>query len=172
MKLQNTVEITEWTAKSTKLLEDVRKLLRDVEGKDFNESKIPQNVFEGSKPISLVFAGQYSSGKSTILKALTKIDNIAIGAGITTQEAHSYDWNGITVIDTPGIHTSLRPDHDEISYQAIANSDMLVYVVTQELFDDFIGENFRKLLLDKDKGNEMILIVNKMANIGNTKENQ
>lgn len=49
---------------------------------------------------------------------------------------------------------------------------MLVYVVTQELFDNFIGDNFRKLILDKEKAEETILVVNKMAGIGNTIENQ
>lgn len=66
----------------------------------------------------------------------------------------------------------LYPNHDDISYQAIFNADMLVYVITHELFDSYIGQNFRKLLLDEDKAGEMILIVNKMADIGNTKENQ
>ena len=169
MKEQDSVSLCVWMAKSKSLLESVRDLLGKI---GFDWSGMPQEVFDGSKPISLVFAGQYSAGKSTILKALTGIPDIAVGAGITTQEAHSYDWNGIEVIDTPGIHTTLRPDHDEISYQAIANADMLVYVVTQELFDDYIGQNFRRLLLEKDKAGEMILIVNKMADIGNTSENQ
>ena len=169
MNEHESVSIAVWTAKSKRLLDSVRELLGKI---GFDESGMPHEVFEGDKPVSLVFAGQYSAGKSTILKALTGIEDIAIGAGITTQEAHSYDWNGINVIDTPGIHTTLRPDHDEISYQAIANADMLVYVVTQELFDDFIGQNFRRLLLEKDKAGEMILIVNKMADIGNTVENQ
>ncbi|MDD4238048.1 MAG: 50S ribosome-binding GTPase [Desulfotomaculaceae bacterium] len=169
MNEQDSVSIAVWTAKSKKLLKNVRQLLNKI---GYNESGMPQDVFEGNKPVSLVFAGQYSAGKSSILKALTGIEGIAIGAGITTQEAHPYDWNGIKVIDTPGIHTTLRPDHDEISYLAIANADMLVYVVTHELFDDFIGQNFRKLLLEKDKAGEMILIVNKMADIGNTIENQ
>ena len=169
MNEQNPVLIAVWTAKSKKLFENVRALLDKI---GCDGSGLPQNVFDSNKPVSLVFAGQYSAGKSTILKALTGIKDIAIGAGITTQEAHVYDWNGIEVIDTPGIHTTLRPDHDEISYQAIADADMLVYVVTQELFDDFIGQNFRRLLLEKDKAGEMILIVNKMADIGNTIENQ
>jgi len=169
MKNRESISIATWTARSQKLLKSVQELLLKI---GFSVTDMPQEVFEDNKPISLVFAGQYSAGKSTILKALTGIDDIAIGAGITTQEVHSYDWNGIQVIDTPGIHTTLRPDHDEISYQAIANADMLVYVVTQELFDDFIGQNFRKLLLEKDKASEMILIVNKMADIGNTIENQ
>jgi GTPase Era involved in 16S rRNA processing len=143
MNQHETVAIAVWTAKSKRLLDSDRELLGKI---GFDESGMPHEIFEGDKPVSLVFAGQYSAGKSTILKALTGIKDIAIGEGITTKEAHSYDWNGIEIIDTPGIHTTLRPDHDEISYQAIANADMLVYVVTQELFDDFIGQNFRRLL--------------------------
>lgn len=132
---------------------------------------IPYNE---SETIKLVFAGQYSAGKSSILKMLTGREDIEIGPGITTQSTHIYDWNGIEVIDTPGIHTELRPDHDEISYGAIASADMLVFVVTNELFDSYIAEHFRKLAIDKDKAGEMILVVNKMNRtaIGNSPEQQ
>lgn len=112
--------------------------------------------------IRLVFAGQYSAGKSSILKMLTGRSDIAVGAGITTQQVHTYNWNGIDVVDTPGIHTELRPDHDEASYEAIASADILVFVITNELFDSYIAEHFRKLAIDKDKACEMILVVNKM----------
>lgn len=124
--------------------------------------------------IRLVFAGQYSAGKSSILKMLTGRTDIAIGADITTQQAHTYDWNSIEVVDTPGIHTQLRPDHDEISYDAIASADMLVFVVTNELFDSYMAAHFRKLAIDKDKAGEMILVVNKMDRTaeGNTGEQQ
>ena len=127
-----------------------------------------------SAAIRVVFAGQYSAGKSSILKMLTGRTDIAIGADITTQQAHTYDWNGIEVVDTPGIHTQLRPDHDEISYDAIASADMLVFVVTNELFDSYMAAHFRKLAIDKDKANEMILVVNKMDRTaeGNTGEQQ
>lgn len=127
-----------------------------------------------SDKIRLVFAGQYSAGKSSILKMLTGREDIDIGADITTQEAHIYDWNGIEVVDTPGIHTQLRPDHDEISYGAIASADMLVFVITNELFDSYIADHFRKLAIDKDKAGEMILVVNKMDRTaeGNTEEQQ
>lgn len=127
-----------------------------------------------SAAIRLVFAGQYSAGKSSILKMLTGRTDIAIGADITTQQAHTYDWNGIEVVDTPGIHTQLRPDHDEISYDAIASADMLVFVVTNELFDSYMAAHFRKLAIDKDKAGEMILVVNKMDRTaeGNTEEQQ
>lgn len=169
MNNENTISIAVWTARSKELLQKVSGILEEV---GIGKSNLPKSVYEGDKPISLVFAGQYSAGKSTILKALTGISTIATGEKITTQESQVYEWNGIRVIDTPGIHTTLRPDHDDISYRTILNSDMLVYVITHELFDSYIGENFRKLLLDNDKAGEMILIVNKMADVGNTIENQ
>ena len=149
------LKLAEYSQRSAELKEKTQKAFIDA-GLDFNirESKT------GS--IRLVFAGQYSAGKSSILKMLTGRTDIAIGAGITTQQAHTYDWNGLEVIDTPGIHTELRPDHDEISYEAIASADMLVFVVTNELFDSYIADHFRKLAIDKDKAGEMILVVNKM----------
>lgn len=166
---QEIVAISDWTQKSELLLQKVKDVLEQV---GYKESSLPTSVFDIEKPISIVFVGQFSAGKSTIIKALTGIEDIEIGEGIKTMETHSYDWNGIEVVDTPGIKTTIRPDHDEISYKAIARADMLVYVVTEELFDDLVGQNFRKLLLEKDKAAEMILVVNKMADIGNTEENR
>ena len=169
MNNSNEVVLSVWTEKSEKLLQKVKELFDDI---NYSSDTIPDSVYEDGKPISVVFAGQFSAGKSTILKALTGIEDIEVGAGVKTTQTHSYDWNGIQVVDTPGIHTVLHPDHDEITYEAIANADMLVYVVTQELFDDLIGHDFRNLLLIKDKASEMILVVNKMEDIGNTPENQ
>ena len=128
----------------------------------------------GDSSVRLVFAGQYSAGKSSILKMLTGNEDIEIGPGITTQKAHTYEWNGMEVIDTPGIHTEKRPDHDEISYSAIAAADMLVFVITNELFDSHLAEHFRKLAITQDKAGEMILVVNKMnrANDGNSAAQQ
>ena len=149
------LKITEFSKRSIQLKAKAQEVLSQA-GMEFNIRD------DSTSSIRLVFAGQYSAGKSSILKMLTGRTDIAIGAGITTQQAHTYNWNGIEVIDTPGIHTELRPDHDEISYEAIASADMLVFVVTNELFDAFIAEHFRKLAIDKDKAGEMILVVNKM----------
>ena len=112
--------------------------------------------------MQVVFAGQYSAGKSSILKVITDREDIEVGAGITTQQVQQFDWNGIKVIDTPGVHTEIRPDHDEITYEAISKADLLVFVVTNELFDDHIAEHFRKLAIEREKAHEMLLVVNKM----------
>ena len=106
--------------------------------------------------------GQYSAGKSSILKVMTGREDIEIGGEITTQQAQQLDWNEIKVVDTPGIHTELRPDHDEITYEAISKADLLVFVITNELFDSHIADHFRKLAIDREKAHEMLLVVNKM----------
>ena len=160
-------QISEFTKRIKELTDRTERAFRDAG---------MQLVFEETckGTIRLVFAGQYSAGKSSILKMLTGRNDIAIGAGITTQETHTYEWNGLQVIDTPGIHTELRPDHDRISYDAIAAADMLVFVITNELFDSHLAEHFRKLAIDRDKAGEMILVVNKMerAAEGNSIEQQ
>lgn len=158
-------------AEYTKRVSELKEKTREAFLKTDVDVQIRDSRFN---TIRLVFAGQYSAGKSSIVKMLTGREDIVIDADITTQEAHTYEWQGLEIVDTPGIHTQLRPDHDEISYKAIASADMLVFVITNELFDTYIADHFRKLAIDKDKAGEMILVVNKMdrTSQGNTSEQQ
>ena len=161
------LKIAEYSRACDALKDKVKRALRDA-GIAYD------NKASDDDTVRIVFAGQYSAGKSTIIKMLTGNDEIATGAEITTQETQSYEWMGLEIVDTPGVHTQLRPDHDQISYKAIASADILVFVVTNELFDSYIAEHFRKLAIDKDKAGEMILVVNKMdrAAQGNSPEQQ
>ena len=170
-----TLELRQWAEKGQALLNRAKKVLKDApldKVRDFAQ-RVPGKVATPDEAVQVVFAGQYSAGKSSILKALTGED-IEIGAAITTQKVQQLNWNGIRVIDTPGVHTELRPDHDKITYEAISKADLLVFVVTNELFDAHIAEHFRKLAIDREKAHEMLLVVNKMQRCaqGNTPEVQ
>ena len=81
------LKITEHSQRSTILKEKVQKA--------FFEAGMHLDLGSNSDMIRLVFAGQYSAGKSSILKMLTGRNDIKIGAEITTQEAHTYILNGI-----------------------------------------------------------------------------
>lgn len=122
---------------------------------------LPATMQPDDGAIKLVFVGQYSAGKSSIIKMISGIET-EIGAGITTQESHVYKWNDLEIIDTPGIQTGLRADHDEITYDQISKAALLVFVVTNEGFDSHMGEHFRKLAIDQKRGSNMVLIINKM----------
>ena len=169
-------ELYQWTTTGNDLLFRSRQCLATAPSEKMQTlaGRVPAKILSSDKSVNLVFAGQYSAGKSSIMKVLTGREDIAIGAGITTENAHTYDWGGINVVDTPGVHTQLRPDHDVITYRAIADADLLVFVVTNELFDSHLAKHFRDLAIEHDKAHEMLLVVNKMRRCakGNSREAQ
>ncbi|MBO6177921.1 MAG: 50S ribosome-binding GTPase [Selenomonadaceae bacterium] len=160
----------------SKLLQKTRDTFakyKSLEIPSLDVNLLPTSMYEGDNAIKLVFVGQYSAGKSSIIKMLSGIDT-EIGAGIKTQEAHSYKWNNLEIVDTPGIHTELRPDHDEKTYYQIDHAALLIFVVTNEGFDDRMGNHFRKLAIEQKRAKNMVLVVNKMdrSMLGNVPEQQ
>ena len=146
------------------LLKKAEKVLKDAPFDKVRElaQQIPSTIAPDDEPLQIVFAGQYSAGKSSILKVMTRREDIEIGPDITTQQVQRLDWDDIRVIDTPGVHTEIRPDHDKITYEEISKADLLVFVITNELFDTHIADHFRKLAIEQEKAHEMLLVVNKM----------
>ena len=136
-------------------------------------AKIPSQFVDENRSIKIAFVGQYSAGKSTILSLVTGI-SLKTGRGITTDKCKELDWNGVKVIDTPGVATQNRPDHDRITLEAVADADLIVFVATQEGFSNLLGKYFRKMAIDEGKGHEMMLVINKMEGTGdgNTPEQQ
>lgn len=179
-------KIAEIAGQTELLLGKIDKKLTEAEqrsGVELDFSLLDEVAASTDRKVKIVFVGQYSAGKSSIIKMLTGKENIAIGEGITTQESTSYHWNGLEIVDTPGIATGFRKDHDQIAKRAIAQADLLVFVITNEGFDSLIIENFKQLAYELpsekneyDNGmgkiNEILLVVNKMERMGNTPENQ
>lgn len=168
--------IQAWTAASEALLASARSILGESADEAIKvlAAGIPEHAVNPDGQPRIAVVGQYSAGKSTLLQALTGRTDIKVGAGIVTDKVQPYQWQGIELIDTPGIHTGVRPDHDQTTYDAIAKADLLLYLVSNELFDDTIGANFRKLAVDHARINEMLLVVNKMERsaLGNTSASQ
>ena len=161
----------------SKFTNEGAQLLRDVID-EFNRlgvdtSHLPKTFPDDSGKIKLVFVGQYSAGKSSIIKMLTGED-VAIGAAITTQDSTPYEWNGLEIVDTPGIETELRPDHDEITYEQINHAALLIFVITNEGFSQRMGDHFRELAINQKRAANMVLVVNKMDRtaLGNVPEQQ
>ena len=111
--------------------------------------------------LCLTFVGQYSSGKSTIISALTGNDNIKIDSNISTDTTEKYQWRDVLLVDTPGLYTH-HPEHDAITEEAIKQSDILVYCLTYSLFDALLLKDFNKLAYERGYAGKMFLVVNKM----------
>ena len=163
-------QLSKFTKEGAQLLHEVTDEFKRL---GIDASRLPKTFPDDSGKIKLVFVGQYSAGKSSIIKMLTGED-VAIGAAITTQDSMPYDWNGLEIIDTPGIHTELRPDHDEITYEQINHAALLIFVITNEGFSQRMGDHFRTLAIDQKRAANMVLVVNKMDRtaLGNVPEQQ
>ena len=166
-------QLEEFANRGSKLLKATQKIFDEYKDLGLREVSLPETMKPSDGAVKLVFVGQYSSGKSSIIKMLSGIDT-KIGAGIETQEAATYKWGDLEIIDTPGIHTELRPDHDEKTYYEIDHAALLIFVVTNEGFDDRMGNHFRKLAIEQNRGKNMVLVVNKMDRtaLGNVPEQQ
>lgn len=111
----------------------------------------------------ITFIGQYSAGKSTMISALTERKDIKIDADIATQDATRYLFKDqIALVDTPGLYTG-NSEHDDITIDAIAESDMLVYCITSELFNDVTVRDYKRWVYDKGYLAKTILVINKMS---------
>ena len=163
-------KLSKLTQKASKLLEDVQQEYRKL---NLDDSALPKVLSDDDNAIKLVFVGQYSAGKSSIIKMLTG-QEVEIDANITTQTAQPYPWNGLEIIDTPGIHNELRPDHDELTYDQINHAALLIFVITNEGFSQRMGDHFRTLAIDQKRAGNMVLVVNKMdrTSLGNVPEQQ
>jgi len=144
---------------------------------DSTHAELKQRIMDAMQnrdKVKIVLVGQYSAGKSTIIKMLTGRQDIKIAAGIATDAATSYEWNGLEIIDTPGIDTGLHAEHDEITLQAIREADMVLFVITHDLFFPKLAEDFRRLAFEEHRNQHMVLVVNKMSGTaeGNTPKQQ
>jgi len=159
-------EAKEIALRVDQIVQDLSKLLLKTDTPELD--KLQQNLLQDIKnhqesdALTVAFVGQYNAGKSTTISALTGRRDIRIDSDVATDKTSSYDWNGIKIIDTPGLFAD-REDHDEITYNAIARADLLVFCLTYMLFDSITAANFKKLAYENGYRWKMMLLVNKMS---------
>lgn len=87
-------------------------------------------------PPVVAFAGDYSSGKTSLLRRLAvgwgiTVDEcaFAVGATPTTNAVASIEGGGLTLRDTPGLGSG-DPEHDRLAVEAVAGAALIVTVST------------------------------------------
>ena len=126
------------------------------------ELKEKMNGLDSSDQIRMVFIGQYTAGKSSIISALTSNGSIKIDSDISTDRVTDYPWNGLTLTDTPGLYTE-NPEHNALAVESIKNADLLVYCITSDLFTPYTIEDFKKWAFREGYSGKMFLVINKMS---------
>ena len=164
--MENTIDL-KYSKLSLKLNGIIKKtfsLLNEFEKKkalELLKSKLDTN--RERTELKVAFVGQYNAGKSSIISALTNRRDIKIDANVATDVSCDYEWNNIKITDTPGILAGKLEKHDEITKEVISNTDLIVYVLTSQLFDDMIFENFIDLAYNQKLKDKMLIAINKMS---------
>lgn len=142
--------------------------------------------YKSEERLSIAFVGQYNAGKSSTIAALTgakfleqrtqqvegemklvevyEIEGkeLLVGAQIMTNETDEYSWDGVRIIDTPGIYSG-REDHDEKTLKILNEADLLVFVISNELFNPQSAAFFQRIIHDMNRSSQVLLVVNKMS---------
>lgn len=161
--MYETINYAKYQQRLEQLILKTKNLLLQTANSDLAQ-KMDAELQEVSerRDLRLAFVGQYSSGKSTIISALTGNKDILIDANIATDKTTEYRWNNIILMDTPGILAGKVEEHDEITKAALKECDLIFYVLTSQLFDDAIFNNFIDLAYNQHLADKMFIVVNKM----------
>lgn len=122
-------------------------------------------VDEHERP-RMVLTGQYSSGKSTLIKALTdEAAQVVIDSAVATDKVEVFDWDGLVdLVDTPGVQAGLL-EHDQLAEDALRTADLVMFTVTVDLFDDRSVEHLRHITEDLRKAPQLLVVVTKCRSL-------
>ena len=83
---------------------------------------------------TVVLYGRTMAGKSTLMEILTHGDGKSIGKGAqrTTLDVRSYMWNGLKILDVPGIASFEGEVDDKLAYEAAKTADMALFLLTDD----------------------------------------
>lgn len=153
------------TELAARIKEDELEILRLYEAGGYHEdANILKEQLENAsneERLRVVFIGQYTAGKSTIISALTDDKTIKIDSDISTKVTADYTWNGVTLTDTPGLYTENK-EHDALTIEMIKKSDLLIYCITSDLFNQYTRRDFEKWAFEMGYARKMFLVINKM----------
>jgi predicted GTPase len=78
--------------------------------------------------------GRTKAGKSTIREALTKGNGKSIGKGSqrTTLDVIPYLWNGLRILDVPGIEAYEGDEDTALARDIIDESDMIIFIISDD----------------------------------------
>ncbi len=120
---------------------------------------------------TIALFGRTKAGKSTIREALTRGNGSTIGKGAqrTTREVYEYQWQGLRLIDTPGIEAYQGEDDTAKANEIIDQADMVIFLTSDESVQAGEFEAMAKL----EKINKhFVVLLNIKENLDNPKRLQ
>lgn len=168
-ELQETIEEcrknTKNRAQSTNFLEEQLEEVRDSLKKiSIGLHSDLENLRNNLGKFSVTLFGRTMAGKSTLMEILTEGDGDSIGKGAqrTTRDIRRYNWNGLEIMDVPGIGAFEGEKDERIAFEAAKNADLIIFLMTDDAPQFVEAECFSKIM---DLGKPIICVMNVKASI-------
>ena len=158
-------DVNRLTQQGSALVATTTDLLRSAEDDRIPPLAESLSAARAGEPLRLVVTGEYNAGKSTILQALTGRDDILVDSDVSTSEVTEYQWKSVLLVDTPGVKAGVQEKHDELAEQALRDADLVLFVLTVDLFDDTTSEHLRHVAFELGKRQQLLVAINKSASM-------
>ena len=122
-----------------------------------------QVLNEASIDCTIAFIGGFNSGKTTLINLLTE-NNFSVTAKPETTIQQEVEWEGFTLIDTPGFGSG-QTDHDKTAKDAIARATLTVYILTPEGLIESAAKRLRNFINQYRLDHELMLVTNKIDTV-------
>ena len=133
-------------------------ICREIVAKELHQKEVQRNKF------NITLFGRTMVGKSTLYEILTDGDGKSIGKGAqrTTLDIREYEWNGLHIIDVPGVAAFGGNDDETIAFEAAKCADLVLFIITDDGNKAVEAEWFSKI---RELGKPLIGIINIKCNI-------
>lgn len=113
---------------------------------------------------TIALFGRTMAGKSTLMEVLTHGDGKAIGNGAQrkTRDIRSYEWNGLSITDVPGIGAFDGKKDEEKAFEAAKSADMIIFLMSDDGVQSQEAECFRTVL---EMGKPVLCVMNVKASV-------
>ncbi len=148
------------------IVDELGRITKDTEyEKKYTEFRKKYDDVAKENKVRIAFAGPYSVGKSSIIKGLTGKTDIKIGEAPTTGEICYYDYNGLSIVDTPGFNSGI-PEHEEKAREVCEKADVIVFCTTPDIQLTADAAKIYELIASRESvADKIILCVNKKDKI-------
>ena len=96
---------------------------------------------------NITLFGRTMTGKSTLMEILTRGNGGSIGKGAqrTTREVREYEWNGLRILDVPGVAAFDGAPDEETAYGAAHQADLIAFLISDDAPQETEAEHLARL---------------------------
>ena len=118
-----------------------------------------ESLHDNLSKFSITLFGRTMAGKSTLMEILTEGDGESIGKGSqrTTRDIRTYEWNGLSITDVPGIGAFEGEEDEQVAYEAAKSADLILFILTDDAPQYQDAECFSRIV---SLGKPVICIMN------------